>query len=167
VGIWSDRVTIAIMAISLGGSLLGFLHYNFEPAKIYLGDTGSMFIGMMMGALAMIGNYTSKNVLACLAPVIIMGVPIFDTLFVMYIRWRRGMSIITGSPDHFALRLRKWKLSTKQTVIASYVITALLGGSGLLMVQVSNNYASLWIILSLITIALLIAYFLKKIDMTL
>ena len=60
VGIWNDRITIAIMAISLGGSLLGFLRYNFEPAKIYLGDTGSMFIGMMMGALAMIGDYTSK-----------------------------------------------------------------------------------------------------------
>ena len=167
VGIWNERTIIAIMAISLGGSVLGFLCYNFEPAKIYLGDTGSMFIGMMMGALAMIGDYTSKNTLACLAPVIILGVPIFDTLFVMYIRWRRGLHIIAGSPDHFALRLRKWKLSTKQTVIASYVIAALLGGSGLMMVKVSTNSMSLWIVLLLITIALCIAYFLKKIDMTL
>ena len=167
VGIWNDRITIAIMAISLGGSLLGFLRYNFEPAKIYLGDTGSMFIGMMMGALAMIGDYTSKNVLACLTPVIILGVPIFDTLFVMYIRWRRGLHVIAGSPDHFALRLRKWKLSTKQTVIVSYAITAILGGAALLMVQVATEYVAVWIILSLACAALIVAYWLKKIDMTL
>ena len=165
-GIWNNSIIIAIMSISLGGSVLGFMRYNFEPAKIYLGDTGSMFIGMMMGALAMIGNYTSKNVVSCLAPVIILGLPIFDTLFVMYIRWRRGMAVIAGSPDHFALRLRKWKLSTKQTVIVSYLITALLGSTALLMTQVTN-YAALWIVLVLITMALLIAYLLKKIDMTL
>jgi len=127
VGVLNSSMVIAIMAIALGGSLLGFLRYNFEPAKIYLGDTGSMFIGMMMGSLAMIGSYTSNNIIACLAPVIILGVPIFDTLFVMYIRWLRGMSIIAGSPDHFALRLRKWRLSTRQTVIASYFISAMLG----------------------------------------
>ena len=167
VGIWNDSITIAIMAISLAGSLLGFLRYNYEPAKIYLGDTGSMFIGMMMGALAMIGDYTPKTVLACLTPVIILGVPIFDTLFVMYIRWRRGLHVIAGSPDHFALRLRKWKLSTKQTVSASYAITAILGGVGLLMMQVTSDYMILWSILFLTIAALLIAYYLKKIDMTL
>ena len=167
VGVWNNNVIIAIMAISLGGSLLGFLRYNFEPAKIYLGDTGSMFIGMMMGALAMIGNYTSNNLVACLAPVVILGVPIFDTLFVMYIRWRRGLHVIAGSPDHFDLRLRKWRLSTKQTVIVSYAITAILGGAALLMVQVATEYVALGIILSLACAALIVAYWLKKIDMTL
>ena len=167
VGIWNDNMVIAIMSISLGGSLLGFLRYNFEPAKIYLGDTGSMFIGMMMGALAMIGSYTSKNMIACLTPAIILGVPIFDTLFVMYIRWRRGLHLIAGSPDHFALRLRKWRLSTKQTVIVSYAITAILGGLALLMIQVANEYVALEIMLSLVFAALIVSYWLKKIDMTL
>ncbi|KPJ58988.1 MAG: hypothetical protein AMJ42_02350 [Deltaproteobacteria bacterium DG_8] len=165
VGIWNESIIIAIMAISLGGSLLGFLYYNFEPAKIYLGDTGSMFIGMMMGALAMIGHYTSSSNLACLAPVIMLGIPIFDTLFVIYIRWSRGMPIIAGSPDHFALRLRKWRLSTKQTVIASYIISAMFGCVALLLMSVSD-YEALLIVLALININLLIAYFLKKVDMT-
>jgi UDP-GlcNAc:undecaprenyl-phosphate GlcNAc-1-phosphate transferase len=167
IGVWNGRIVIAIMSISLAGSLLGFLRYNIEPAKIYLGDTGSMFIGMMMGSLAMIGHYTMNNILACVTPIVILGVPIFDTLFVMYIRWCRGLHIIDGSPDHFALRLRKWRLSTKQTVIASYVITAVIGSSGLLMMQASNDCMVLCIILCLFTAALLIAYFLKKIDMTL
>ena len=153
--------------VSLAGSLLGFLRYNFEPAKIYLGDTGSMFIGMMMGALAMIGNYTSKNTVGCIVPVIILGVPIFDTFFVMYVRWRRGLHIIAGSPDHFALRLRKWRLSTKQTVITSYLITLLLGIAGLVMIRVDTGYIALWIALSLVVIALCVSYYLKKIDMTL
>jgi UDP-GlcNAc:undecaprenyl-phosphate GlcNAc-1-phosphate transferase len=165
VGVLNGSIVIAIMAIALGGSLLGFLRYNFEPAKIYLGDTGSMFIGMMMGSLAMIGNYTSNNIIACLAPVIILGVPIFDTFFVTYIRWRRGMTIITGSPDHFALRLRKWRLSTRQTVIASYFISAMLGCAALFMMKVFV-YSAILIIIILISIALLTGYFLKKIDMT-
>ena len=164
VGVLNSSMVIAIMAIALGGSLLGFLRYNFEPAKIYLGDTGSMFIGMMMGSLAMIGTYTSNNIIACLAPVIILGVPIFDTLFVMYIRWLRGMSIIAGSPDHFALRLRKWRLSTRQTVIASYFISAILGCAALFMMKVSVYGASL-IIFILISVALITGYCLKKIDM--
>ena len=166
VGVLNDSMTIAIMAASLGGCLLGFLRYNFEPAKIYMGDTGSMFIGMMLGAFAMIGNYTTHNLVACISPVLILGVPIFDTFFVMYIRYLRGMSIISGSPDHFALRLRKWKFSTKQTVIASYGISVLLGCSALFMMQLAHLQAVVLIIV-LITIALLTGYLLKKIDMTL
>jgi UDP-GlcNAc:undecaprenyl-phosphate GlcNAc-1-phosphate transferase len=121
---------------------------------------------MMMGALAMIGNYTETNTVACLAPILILGIPIFDTLFVMYIRYRRGMSVITGSPDHFALRLRKWRLSTKQTVVISYAISALLGCVALLTMYLGPLQTAL-IILFLITVALLTGYFLKKIDMTL
>ena len=166
VGVLNDSITIAIMAASLGGCLLGFLRYNFEPAKIYLGDTGSMFIGMMMGALTMIGNYTTHNLLACIAPVLILGIPIFDTFFVMYVRYLRGMSIISGSPDHFALRLRKWRLSTKQTVVTSYGISALLGCAALFMMQLTQLQALVLIFL-LITMAILTGYFLKKIDMTL
>jgi UDP-GlcNAc:undecaprenyl-phosphate GlcNAc-1-phosphate transferase len=166
IGVLNSSMVIAIMAVALGGSLLGFLRYNFEPAKIYLGDTGSMFIGMMMGALAMIGNYTDKNTVACLAPILILGIPIFDTLFVMYIRYRRGMSVISGSPDHFALRLRKWRLSTKQTVVISYGISALLGSVALLMMFLGPLGAGL-IVLLLVAVALFTGYFLKKIDMTL
>lgn len=166
VGVMNDSSTITVMAASLGGCLLGFLRYNFQPARIYLGDTGSMFIGMMLGSLAMIGSYTATNPLACLAPVLILGVPIFDTLLVMYIRYRRGLSILTGSPDHFALRLRKWRLSTRQTVVMSYGISAFLGGTALLVICLSP-LQTVFIIITLAGAGLLTGYFLKKIDMTL
>jgi UDP-GlcNAc:undecaprenyl-phosphate GlcNAc-1-phosphate transferase len=162
----NGHVMIATLTIALAGSLAGFLRYNFPPAKIYLGDTGSLFIGLILGALAMIGSYTKKNSLGFIAPLIILGIPIFDTLFVMYIRWLRGIPVILGSPDHFALRLRKWRLSTHQTVLVSYGASIILGVTSLVIMQV-KPFQSLFIICTLILCALILGYYLKKIDMTL
>ena len=167
VAVINKNTVIAVLTISLAGALLGFLRYNFTPAKIYLGDTGSMFIGMMIGALSMIGSYTENNNIGCLAPAVIMGIPLFDTMFVMYIRWRRGVPVIYGSPDHFALRLRKWKLSTKQTVLFSYTIGIILGLCGIAMMITPSTTAAAGILLSLIAAALITGYYLIKIDMTL
>ena len=166
VNVMNDRLIIASLTVALAGSLLGFVPYNFKPAKIYLGDTGSMFIGLTLGALAMIGSYTEMNQLAAVAPVIILGVPIFDMLFVMYIRFRRGMPMMLGSPDHFALRLRKWRLSVKQTVVISYFVTLLLGLCGVWMMLSSMTIAAA-ILIGLVMVGLLTGYLLKKIDMTL
>src|SRR5213594_4108941 len=122
---------VAVMTSALGGSLLGFLRYNFYPAKIYLGDAGSLFVGLMLGALAMVSKYTAVHPVAVLAPVFILGVPVFDTLFVMYIRWLRGIPVFLGSSDHFALRLRHWRLSVPQVVMLSYGAAFVLGGVAL------------------------------------
>lgn len=164
VAVINERFLIAVLTSALAGSLLGFLKYNFKPAKIYLGDTGSMFIGLVLGALAMIGSYTTHNNLACIAPVIILGVPIFDTLLVIYIRLKRRMSILKGSPDHFALRLRKWKLSVPQTVILSYAISVFLGINAIVIMFVNDKIA-FNIVGILIILALISGYFLKKVDM--
>ena len=167
VAIMNQHVLIAILTIALAGALLGFLRYNFAPAKIYLGDTGSLFIGLLLGALSMIGSYTQNNTIACLSPVIILGIPIFDTVFVTYIRWRRGIPIIYGSPDHFALRLRKWRFSTVQTVILSYAASLILGLLAIVMLLLPSNLAALGIILVLLLGGLSLAVFLKRINMSL
>ena len=167
VAIMNQHVLIAILTIALAGALLGFLRYNFEPAKIYLGDTGSLFIGLLLGALSMIGSYTQNNTIACLSPVIILGIPIFDTVFVTYIRWRRGIPIIYGSPDHFALRLRKWRFSTNQTVILSYAASLILGLLAIIMLLLPSNLAALGIILVSLLGAISLAVFLKRINMSL
>jgi UDP-GlcNAc:undecaprenyl-phosphate GlcNAc-1-phosphate transferase len=98
--------------------------------------------------------------------VIILGIPIFDTLFVMYVRWLRGIPVIVGSPDHFALRLRKWRFSTRQTVMVSYLASIVLGIASLLIIEVTPAQSAL-IVLFLICCALTVGYYLKKIDMTL
>ena len=155
--------TIAFMLAALIGSLLGFLKYNWQPARIYMGDTGAMFIGLLLGAMAMIGKYPSDHPLSLLTPVFILGIPIFDTLFVMYIRYQRGLPIFWGSPDHIAIRLRHWGMSVRQIVATSYVATALVGGIGLMMMTVNQEMA--WE-LCLGTVGSLLAatFILKKID---
>ena len=156
----------ATLAMALAGSCLGFLKYNFHPARIFMGDTGSMFLGLLLGALAMSNSYTDRNPAAALAPALILGVPIFDMLFVMAIRRARGLPVMLGSPDHVALRLRKWRWSTRQTVVVSYVATALLGAAGLTMSLVSLHGA-LAVLGGVSVAALAFGLWLKRIDMSL
>ncbi|OGX13351.1 MAG: hypothetical protein A3K11_10780, partial [Nitrospirae bacterium RIFCSPLOWO2_12_FULL_63_8] len=136
-----DTVSAAMLA-ALAGGLVGFLRYNVHPASIYLGDAGSLFVGLMLGALAMTGKYTAVNPVSVLTPVLILGVPIFDTFFVMYIRWRRGVPVFWGSPDHFALRLRHWRLTVPQVMLVSYGAALFLGGIGVLAMFVSLGAAA-------------------------
>jgi len=155
---------IAVLTATLAGALAGFLRHNFQPARIYLGDTGSLFIGLNLGALAMIGRYTEQSQLGLLAPVTILGVAVFDTFFVMYIRYRRGVSMFLGSPDHFALRLRRWRLSVRQTVAASYAAAALLGAAGI-AVMLLDARGALAVLGLLAVVVLGVAFLLKRIDM--
>jgi len=156
----------ALVLAALAGSCLGFLRYNFEPARIYMGDCGSLFLGLMLGATAMNNAYTTTNRLAAVAPGLILGVPLFDMLFVMYVRRRRGLPVMLGSPDHVALRLRKWRLTTRQTVLGSYAATAVLGVAAVAMSAVSLTAAA-WILGGVVAVALGTATWLKTIDMSL
>lgn len=156
---------VAVMLAALAGSLLGFLRYNFYPASIYMGDTGSLFLGLMLGALAMIGKYTAVNPVAVLAPVLILGVPVFDTLFVMYIRRLRRIPVFLGSSDHFALRLRQWALSVPQVVMVSYGAAFVMGGLALVLMSVSTDTA-LALVGATATLAVVTAVWLKRIDMS-
>jgi UDP-GlcNAc:undecaprenyl-phosphate GlcNAc-1-phosphate transferase len=138
VSLLNGRMTIAIVAITLAGCLIGFLRYNFHPARIYMGDAGSMFLGFMIGALAINGAYTERDVLGFLTPIVILGIPIFDTCQVMIARWRKGLPIYRGSPDHYALRLLVAGLSVRGVICLSYGAAAILGGLGIVMMHLTN-----------------------------
>jgi UDP-GlcNAc:undecaprenyl-phosphate GlcNAc-1-phosphate transferase len=155
-----------VLLAALCGALCGFLRYNFAPARIYMGDTGSLFVGLMLAALAMNNSYTRTNRIACLAPVVILGVPIFDMLFVMYVRFRRGLPVMLGSPDHFALRLRRWRLSTRQTVVLSYAATLALGGLAIAMMLLPAR-AALIVLAAIVLSGLGAGILLRRIDMSL
>jgi len=158
--------TSATLLAALAGSCLGFLRFNFAPARIYMGDTGSMFLGLMLAALAMNNSYTINNDLAALGPGLILGVPLFDMIFVMYIRRRRGLPMMLGSPDHVALRLRKWRLSTRETVVLSYGVTAVLGGAAIAMSLLDIRGAS-FVLAGLGVAGLVCGFLLNRIDMRL
>lgn len=161
----AGRESVAFLSIVLAGACLGFLKHNFHPARIYLGDAGSLFIGFMLAALSMNAGYTRINLLAVISPILILGIPLFDLAFVMYIRWRKGIPVTKGSPDHFALRLRRCKLSVRETAVTTYVVTAILGAAALTMSQVHIEWA-LATILGILSAGFVFAYLLLKVDMT-
>ena len=161
VALLNGRMMIAIVAVTLAGSLLGFLKYNFHPARIYMGDTGSMFLGLMIGAMAMIGSYTEKNFLGFLAPLVILGIPIFDTIQVMFARWLKGIPVVRGSSDHYALRLKTAGLSVHGVAWLSYAAAVVLGGLGILIMNVSALYFVV-IVVGLLSLAGLISILLLQ-----
>jgi UDP-GlcNAc:undecaprenyl-phosphate GlcNAc-1-phosphate transferase len=132
---------IAIFALTLTGSLAGFLRYNFRPARIYMGDTGSMFLGLCLGALAIIGDYSDVNKLAFFNPLLIFGVAIFDTIYVVILRTLKGRSPFLGSKDHFAIRLKFAGWPVTRIVIGSYVAAALLSVLALVNMYLSFSYS--------------------------
>jgi UDP-GlcNAc:undecaprenyl-phosphate/decaprenyl-phosphate GlcNAc-1-phosphate transferase len=160
----AKRESVAFLCIVLAGSVFGFLRYNFHPARIYLGDAGSLFIGFMLAALSMNAGYTRMNMLAVISPILILGIPLFDLGLVIWIRWRRGIPVTKGSPDHFALRLRRCKLSVRETAVTAYIVGAILAGTALLMSQVGLEWAVMTIGGTL-SAACLSAYLLMKVDM--
>jgi len=155
-----------ILCLSLCGGLAGFLRYNRSPAQIYLGDTGSLFLGFLLGGLAIGGDYTLRNRLGWLSVFAIFAVPLFEIVFLSYLRFLRGMSILAGSRDHFSLRLRKWRLSTGQTVMASCAVAAVSAAVGILGMFLSPA-ASLIGYGATLAAFLGIAVWLKAIDMSL
>jgi UDP-GlcNAc:undecaprenyl-phosphate GlcNAc-1-phosphate transferase len=117
ISLYNQQFLISILSISLAASLLGFLKFNWEPAKIYLGDSGSMFIGLVIGSLTILGDYSKYNDVAFISGFLILSIPMFDMIYVMFLRIIQKKSPFFGSPDHFTLRLKqKFNLSTAKTV---------------------------------------------------
>jgi UDP-N-acetylmuramyl pentapeptide phosphotransferase/UDP-N-acetylglucosamine-1-phosphate transferase len=130
ISIYNGDFLVAILSISLAAALLAFLRFNWEPARIYLGDAGSMILGLIIGSLTMMVSYTHFNKLAFLSSLFILAIPLFDLVYVSILRILKGKMPFWGSPDHFTLRLRKkmnWK--SRQTVSAVILLQLFLSGT--------------------------------------
>lgn len=104
----TEQVYVNLTSAALAGACMGFLPFNFSKTKkMFMGDTGSLFIGYVLASLSLGTEYTTLHNAAVFAPILILGIPLFDTFFVMWIRYRKGISPFLGSKDHFALRLEK------------------------------------------------------------
>lgn len=118
---------IALLAVSLVGAIFGFLPYNFNPAKIFMGDTGSTFLGFILATLSMEGTMKSVTVIALAIPLLVLGLPIFDTLFAIIRRIMNGRPIGEADRGHIHHRLLDMGLSHRMAVIILYVISGALG----------------------------------------
>lgn len=125
---------IALAAAALCGACAGFVFFNFHPAKIYMGDCGSLFLGMTLGALGVMATYReATNVLVTLlVPIMVMGVPLFDMVFVSILRKGHGRAISVGGRDHTTHRLVSLGLSEPKTAIMFYAICLALGAASIL-----------------------------------
>jgi UDP-GlcNAc:undecaprenyl-phosphate GlcNAc-1-phosphate transferase len=120
----SGRTNDALAAAVLAGACLGFLPYNFQPARIYLGDAGSHFLGFALSAISLNLGYSHQNELAVFSPVAILALPLFDLLLMIVIRTRKGIPPWKGSPDHVPLRLRTLGWSVRRVVLTLSGTTA-------------------------------------------
>jgi len=121
--------TLGIYGLIISGAVLGFLPYNFNPAKIFMGDSGSMFLGYSLAVLSIAGTtrHISSLLVTMLIPVLILCVPIFDTLFVMIVRKIQGKKIFEGGRDHTSHRLIVLGLSQRKTVYLLCSISTVFG----------------------------------------
>ncbi len=118
---------IAILAVSLVGAIFGFLPYNFNPAKIFMGDTGSTFLGFILATISIQGTLKSVTAIALAIPILVLGLPIFDTAFAITRRIVHGRPIGEADRGHIHHRLLDMGISHRMSVIILYVISATLG----------------------------------------
>ncbi|MDI6792297.1 MAG: MraY family glycosyltransferase, partial [bacterium] len=158
VAVTQGQFFTALILLTLLGSILGFLVYNFPPSSIFMGDTGSLFIGFMLGSLTVSSSYVvseSTSLLPVIMPVIILSVPIFDTLSVIYIRWREGRPIYRGDKSHFSHRLVDLGMTKKEAVLFIYLVTFCVGLVAILLPDL-NRVRSLVVFVQAVIIFILI-----------
>jgi len=124
----NHRPLMALFMVSLAGALLGFLRYNFHPASIFMGDSGSLFVGFILATTALETHEKSTTAVALLVPIVALGLPIGDTLLAMTRRAVRGQPVFASDRGHIHHRLMARGLSHRATVLALYGIAIVLAG---------------------------------------
>ena len=127
------ETNVAIILSALFGACLGFLPYNMNPAKIFMGDTGATFLGFMLATLSVTGLFKMYAIISFAVPFLILGVPIFDICFAFLRRIAKGQSPMTADRGHFHHRLIDMGFSQKQSVAIAYMLTAILGLAAVLL----------------------------------
>lgn len=129
-------VVTSVLILIIAGASLGFLPYNFSPAKTFMGDTGSLFLGFFLAALSIQGTVKSATTIILIIPILIIGIPIYDTLSIMIRRKVEGKSIMSPDREHFHHRLLEIGFSEKQVVLLIYLINIILGTCAISLINV-------------------------------
>ena len=144
---------VAVLTAALAGGIIGFIRYNFNPATIFMGDTGSMFIGYMLAAISVYGAVKTATTVALFVPAIALGLPILDTAFAILRRYSNGRPIFQPDKGHLHHRLLAMGLDQKQAVLLMYAITAALGIAAVLWAEMDGFYAALIIAVIITAVA--------------
>lgn len=134
IAIQTNQYLGAVIILTLVGGTIGFLRYNFNPAKIFMGDSGSLFLGFTLAAISITGVLKLAATVTILLPLLILGVPIFDTTFAIVRRAASGKPIFQPDKGHLHHRLLGIGLSQRRVVIIIYGISSLLAGIALQLI---------------------------------
>lgn len=153
----SGKGLILTLAVIILGSTLAFLFYNFYPAKIFMGDTGSLFLGYCISVLSLLGLYKSVTLFSIIIPIIILGVPVFDTLFAIIRRIMNRQPISAPDKSHLHHRIMALGLSHRNTVLIIYCIGILFSVAAILLESVT-----LWVALIVLVMLFIIVHIIAE-----
>jgi len=155
----SGQVFVGGLALVLIGTLLGFLLYNFPPAKIFMGDAGSLVVGFFVAILTLRTTYyheaESGRWYAVFMPLVVMAVPLYDFISVTLLRISQGKSPFVGDTQHFSHRLKKYGLTDTQTVLTLYLATLCTGFGATFLYQVNPAGAVLIFVQTFMILAII------------
>lgn len=149
----------ALIIVSMAGAALGFLQYNFNPAKIFMGDTGSMLLGYTLAVSAVLGLVKTAATVALVVPIIALGLPILDTTFAIIRRRMSGVPIFQPDKGHLHHRLLALGMTQKQAVLIMYFVSMILGIVALFVANVSYQTG----IVTVLVVLAVIIYSAKRI----
>ncbi|MBI5399372.1 undecaprenyl/decaprenyl-phosphate alpha-N-acetylglucosaminyl 1-phosphate transferase [Candidatus Saganbacteria bacterium] len=133
VAVRTHQLSAAILMLALAGTALGFIRYNFFPAKIFLGDSGSMFLGFVLAVASIVGVFKTTLVVALFVPILVLGVPIFDTLFAIVRRLQAGKNPFEADNKHIHHMLLRAGFNQREAVFAIYIVCFILSLAALVM----------------------------------
>ncbi len=145
--------SVALLPLALLGATLGFLPYNFHPASVFMGSSGSFFLGFAVGALGIMAGAKMATVL------LVMSIPILDVAWLIFQRWRRGRSPLVGDRSHLHFRLLDLGLSQRQIVLLYYLLCS---SFGLLALLISSRLYKLLALLALGGMTLALLFFVSR-----
>jgi len=152
VSLFSGNPFVSIVTVALAGAILGFLRYNFNPATIFLGDSGSLFLGFMLSAVSLAGAEKGTTVVAVAIPIVAFGLPLLDTVLSVVRRYLSGQPLFTADREHIHHKLLKRGFTHKQAVVMLYGVSAALGLISLLLLYPSGK--SVGIVLTVLGIGI-------------
>ncbi len=134
VGLQSGNEMVALLSAALAGAALGFLRFNFNPASIFMGDSGSMFLGFVLAVTSIQAHSKGQTAVSLAVPLVLLGFPVADTFLAMWRRALRGVPLFRADRDHIHHRLLSLGLTHRETVLALYAVSALLAATAVALV---------------------------------
>jgi len=166
ISIPSEAIYVNVLSATLAGSVCGFIPYNMSRKfKIFLGDSGSLFMGFLISIISLGVGYSDNNPLAVYVPILILSIPIFDTIYVSIMRIKSGISPFKGTKDHFALRFENMGFDRKKIVISTFIFSLVISIISFIITRVGFEI-SLFLYFFIFVFFIFIAIIISKIKMS-